>query len=420
MTMKKGFLPKLQQLSIELAHAYGTDKQIEGFEAWLDCGRSQTKAAKKVGVALPTLHHRLTGLVDRIERQGWAPENNLTFPVAPTHQLVGNSIYINKDGEVGGQWIKSKPGDINDEEVRQAILDGIKDGLCDPVEPTRKPPESETYDDILTVFPMGDPHLGMYSWAAEAGEDFDTEIARKDLITATHRLVQCAPASQHALIINLGDFFHADNNENRTSRSGNALDVDTRMSRVWAIGISAMVECINACLKKHQHVTVRNEIGNHDDHASIMLSLALNETYRNEPRVTIDCSPAKFFYYLFGKCLIGTTHGDTVRLPKLPGIMACDQAQAWGRTVHRYWYTGHYHSSKVEEYPGVVVEQFRTLAAKDAWTHGAGYRAGRDMRCIVMHKEHGEIERHRVDITMLRAIHHEQAKVMPEGHNEED
>jgi hypothetical protein len=100
--------------------------------------------------------------------------------------------------------------------------------------------------------------------------------------------------------------------------------------------------------------------------------------------------------------LIGTTHGDTCKFPKLAGVMAADKPKAWGRTKHRYWYTGHFHSSKVEEYPGVLCEQFRTLAAKDAYTAGAGYRSGRDMRVIVLHKEFGETERHRVDVMQLK------------------
>ena len=54
-----------------------------------------------------------------------------------------------------------------------------------------------------------------------------------------------------------------------------------------------------------------------------------------------------------------------------------------------------------KEFSGLTWESFRTLAAKDAWAAGRGYRAGRDMLCIVHHREHGEIERHRVDIGMI-------------------
>jgi hypothetical protein len=82
-------------------------------------------------------------------------------------------------------------------------------------------------------------------------------------------------------------------------------------------------------------------------------------------------------------------------------IMAADEPEKWGETKHRYWYVGHVHHQDVKEYRGGVVEYFRTLAARDAWHAGQGYRAGRDMRLIVHHREFGEIERHRADIGML-------------------
>ncbi len=81
--------------------------------------------------------------------------------------------------------------------------------------------------------------------------------------------------------------------------------------------------------------------------------------------------------------------------------MACDRAEDWGQTKHRHWLCGHVHHSSVTEFPGVTVETFRTLAAADAYAAGHGYRAGRDMRAIVFHREHGEVERHRCDVGMI-------------------
>jgi hypothetical protein len=117
--------------------------------------------------------------------------------------------------------------------------------------------------------------------------------------------------------------------------------------------------------------------------------------------VTIDLDPNVFWYYKFGKVLIGATHGDTCKTDKLPAIMACDRSEDWGQTRFRYYYHGHIHHDSVKELPGCMVESFRTLAARDAWHSGAGYRSGRDMRCIVHHKDFGEIERHRCDVAML-------------------
>lgn len=85
------------------------------------------------------------------------------------------------------------------------------------------------------------------------------------------------------------------------------------------------------------------------------------------------------------------------------GIMAADQPKMWGDTKHRYWYVGHVHHVDKKEYPGGIVEYFRTLAAGDAWHNGQGYRSGRDMCLIVLYKTHGEVERHRCDVGMISA-----------------
>ena len=84
--------------------------------------------------------------------------------------------------------------------------------------------------------------------------------------------------------------------------------------------------------------------------------------------------------------------------------MSVDRAQDWGETRHRYWLTGHVHTRKVIEFPGVLWETFRVLSPNDAWATAAGYRSGRDMHCIVYHKEHGEISRTRFDVSMMQEV----------------
>jgi hypothetical protein len=248
---------------------------------------------------------------------------------------------------------------------------------------------------------MGDPHLGMFAWAQETGQNFDLKIAEANLVGAVDHLVGLAPPAEEALIINLGDFYHTDNQTNRTARSGHALDVDSRWSKVLGVGIRAMRRCIDAALKKHARVTVICEIGNHDDHSSVMLAHCLSQFYERDPRVTVDVSPAKFHWYRFGRNLIGTTHGDTAKPDRLPAVMACDRPKDWGETEHRYWYTGHVHHDSLKEYPGCIVETFRTLAPGDAWHRGQGYRSGQDMKCDVLHREFGRINRHVVGIRQL-------------------
>ena len=91
----------------------------------------------------------------------------------------------------------------------------------------------------------------------------------------------------------------------------------------------------------------------------------------------------------------------------LPLIMAGDRPEDWGKTIYRYFWTGHVHHSKVQpavssqDFTGCVVESFRVLPPNDAWAHQKGYRAYRDMKAVVFHEDYGEVARHTVNPRML-------------------
>jgi hypothetical protein len=315
------------------------------------------------------------------------------------YHLRGVSTLLDAEGAVKQTWVKT----VKTHEDPMAILDAFQIAVAQRdiavAKPVKAPKTVEK--DLLTTYYHGDAHVGMLSWAAETGEDFNLEIAERNIIAATNHLVDIAPPSEYALIINVGDFFHADNVEAKTARSGHSLDVDSRWAKVLRIGISILTQCIDKTLTKHKYVKLICSQGNHDPHSSIMLSTCLAHHYRNEPRVTIETSPSKFHWHEFGKNLFGITHGDMAKPSDLPGIMAHDKAEAWGRTKYRFWFCGHIHHTQVKEYPGVLIESFRTLAARDAWHAASGYRAGRSMISDVFHVERGRILRHEVGIESL-------------------
>ena len=161
-----------------------------------------------------------------------------------------------------------------------------------------------------------------------------------------------------------------------------------------------MTHCIDRCLEKHQNVEVVNAVGNHDDQTAYALSIILAEHYRLEPRVEIDTTYNKFYFREFGANLIGVNHG-MLKPEVLYRVMASDRPEAWGRTKYRCWHVGHIHHTQVKEIDGVIVESFRSLKSKDAYETEHGYRAGRDMKAILYHIDHGEIERHTCNITQL-------------------
>jgi len=134
------------------------------------------------------------------------------------------------------------------------------------------------------------------------------------------------------------------------------------------------------------------------------LAIMLSEAFSDEPRVIIHDEPTRRFYLRHGKVLIGVTHGDRTKDRDLPGIMATERSEDWGLTKHRYYYRGHHHHDERLEFNGCIVEQFRTLAAGDAYAVNSGWLSGRDMKLIVHHAEYGEVARTTCSIDLLRDL----------------
>jgi len=379
---------------------YATESQKRYIDAVNKAG-SMRQASRDLGVNYGSVHQAIHSVKNVAALRGYSPEHMNTHAAAPGFKVKGHSTLVNKaTGEPILQWIKTTA----DSEAQEATIREFIAHLAQDVKGLAPltPPPALTVGDLLCVYPMGDPHFGMYAWWQEAGEDFDLSIAERLTCGAIDRLVASAPASETALLLNLGDMFHADNQQN-TSKSGHQLDVDGRWAKVQQVGLRAMIHCIRRLLEKHQRVIVRINKGNHDGHSSYALALMIDAYFHDEPRVEVDLSPSVMWYYQFGRVLLASTHGDTIKGPDMLSIMAADKPEEWGSTDHRYVYVGHVHHQDVKEYRGGVVEYFRTLAARDAWHDGQGYRAGRDMRLVVHHRKFGEVERHRCDVAMLDA-----------------
>ncbi len=319
----------------------------------------------------------------------------------PGYRIKGESVLLDGDGKVSAKWIKTSTDDVDRDAQLRAAVATIADDWPSLAPVVDIPLDLD--EDLLAVYPMGDPHLGMFSWRMETGQDFDLTIAENNLMMAVDHLVAGAPWAKQALILNLGDFFHTDSNAGTTT-AGTKQDTDTRWAKVLSVGVRVMRRLIDQALTKHETVHVYCLIGNHDSHTSIMLSLCLAQYYENEPRVLVDTSPDQFRKFRFGQNLIGMTHGDTLKADKLPSVMACDWAKDWGETTERIWYCGHVHHDTMKEYPGVCVETFRTLAPRDKWHHASGYRSGQDMKCDVFHARWGRVSRNTVGILQVQAL----------------
>lgn len=316
--------------------------------------------------------------------------------------LAATSTLYDEQGNIRLQWIKTKEDKERYVQKIREMVDAFKKEL--PKAKKTKALRKDYNQKLMTFYPMGDPHFGMYAWAAETGdEDFNVERARADLCGAVEYLVSQGPNCEKCAIINLGDFFHYDT-PHATTTKGTPQDTDTRIAHVIQSGVAALRKAIETALEKHKLVEVVCSQGNHDEVLSLALAVMLSHIYEKEPRVKVHDAPTKRHYIRHGKCLVGITHGDKTKATDLPLIMATEMPEDWGETTHRYYYRGHEHHSKIIEYNGCEVETFRTLAPGDAWTKSKGYLSKRDMRAIVLHEDYGEVSRFTSSISLLRDL----------------
>lgn len=378
---------------------YGTDRQKELFEA-IEVHGGAAAAARALGVCKSYVARAMVALQRKAAREGYAP-GHFVHGVAPGYAMGKVTVQRNHAGEVERTWERQSPDADARWQAILAHLDGAKDELprADPV-----PAPKDCDADLLTLYPFGDPHAGLYAWEEETGEAFDLVEFERLSLQAADRAVESAPPSAVAIFNDKGDSTHADNSKNRTPRSGHELDVHGRHGEVMRVSVRVKRYQIARMLQKHSQVIVRVDPGNHDPETALHLALILEALYESEPRVQVITSPSKYWYYLFGSVLIGTCHGDGAKGKDLPLLMATDVPQMWGAADFRVWIAGHVHHRDVKEYNGCDVEYVRTLAAPDAYTHGAGYRSKRDLQAITYHRLDGEVERHTSSLKRIRRL----------------
>ena len=380
----------------DLKPDWATDVEWRAAEAVREHG-SVRKAAEALGSGKSSVQEAADRYYKKAARLGHAP-GHFDDGVAPGY-LMGKVTVQRGPGGVERVWERQSPDAEAQAErllaIRAALLEGLQ-----PLKPLAAPQHAD--EDLLTVYPQGDPHAGLYSWKDETGQTFDLVEFERVTKGTIDRLVASAPPSAHALYIDLGDTLHADNNASRT-KSGHHLDTHGRHAEVVRVNIRCKRHHIARMLEKHLHVTVRINPGNHDGITAIMLAEMLALLYENEPRITVTTSPNPYWFFGFGNNLIGTTHGDGAKGANLPLLMAVDAPDLWQASQHghRVWFVGHVHHKDIKDHPGVTVEYVRTLAAPDIWSHGAGYRSKRSMEAVTFHREDGEDERHTCNMAKL-------------------
>lgn len=324
------------------------------------------------------------------------------YEVPPGYLVKGESALTDSQGNLVLRWVKTKQ---NAEQLSSLVRD-LQEAFAkhEGTAPVLPAPE-QVSEELLTIYPVPDLHMGMYAWGPECGDDYDTEIATRNAIQAISKLVGRSAPSRDAVLLIKGDFFHQNDQSNATPLHKHRLDVDGRWDRVYLQGCQLLLTLVDLILQKHERLEFVVIPGNHDEDAARVLRVSMMLHYQNHPRVWVYDRPGYFWYRRFGSTLLGAQHGHTMRDPKDMALtMAADCAEDWGKSRFRQIFTGHIHHERSREITGQVRwESFQTPAPNDAYSRGGGYRSGRSLSSITIHTENGEVGRNREPIGITTA-----------------
>lgn len=356
-----------------------------------------------------TVHVNAAGdLLDRYDKSRLARASAEAFVSVPeTWHTTKITNHTDAAGRIDGQYTTFRPDAEAREREFWAACERRAEAFAGKAGRMPRPRSAKgEAEDRLVVIPIGDPHIGMLAWAPETGENFDLKIADRELRAALLGLIADAPEAGECIIGEIGDCFHAQDNNARTPASGHPLDTDGRFPKVFDVALALFIAAIDAAQTKYRKVRFRAVRGNHDPDAAFMIAAVLRAWYRDVPDVTIENALPWYQYDVFGATLIGWHHGHGAKAEQLAGIMARDRRQDWGATTEGWWITGHiHHRTKVYiEQFGVTVETLGILPPADAWHAMKGYAAKRMIEAITLHREFGEIGRVGMPISKIRAM----------------
>lgn len=128
----------------------------------------RAEAARRLGTSPQTIF----AAIDRLKAKG------VEVPESTYDGTLGTSTLFGPDGEVKLQWVKQSHDGRSPEQWAEAVREAFAG--TDPVKPISAPRTG--LKDLLTVYPVGDHHVGLYAWGAEAGEDYDIKTAERLLV----------------------------------------------------------------------------------------------------------------------------------------------------------------------------------------------------------------------------------------------
>lgn len=369
-----------------------TDEQLR---EELNAGTKIIDIARKYGISDRVIRIRKA----KLAKKGVGHGRDVSHLVPDGYKIKGTSSLVDEFGNTKLQWVKTDTDAERQVELMKAVIEGMKSEIT-PVAPV-KAVRAKRDDKLLNLYTVSDFHLGMLAWADESGDDWDMKIAEDLFSRWFDAAFQKAPDAGTGVINLLGDLAHFDSLDAVTPASGHVLDADTRYQKLVRYMIRMVRRVVDMALVKHKNVRFLIVQGNHDESGMIWLAEMFSTLYDNEPRVFVDTSPDVYKMVQHGKTTLFFHHGHKARFDAIEPVMIAKFRKAFGESVYSYAHVGHLHHQKIVESRNMIVEQHRTLAAKDAYASRGGWMSGRSANVITYSAEYGEVARLTISPEML-------------------
>jgi len=380
----------------ELLRFARNDRQVEVIQAVIDHG-SNNKAAKVLGCGRRTVDTMLKRLEAKAASKAVAPHKSVNRETMEGFEAKRVSTAYKEDGTVALQWVIQEPEKRSMKQKLDAMLEGMKDDLTEFKKPVKAPKKNNA--DYLAMYMIGDHHYGMLadSETKVDDDDWDVKIATKILVESTDRLANRVGNAEVGVLLNVGDFFHADSSANTTTK-GTPVDVDTRIGKTFKLAGRLFQVLIDKMLETHKEVVVINVRGNHDSDMACHLSSCLELLYSKEKRVNVLQNYSKFIHYQWHNNLFVFHHGDRMKHEQILQVVIKNLDDQWSQSKNRYCHLGHIHHHTAREVGSMHFEHWGSLTATDQWHSDSGYGAERSMTAVVYHKDHGEDSRVKIKV----------------------
>ena len=293
-------------------------------------------------------------------------------------------------------FIKNKEGVISFDEMRAKFITEMSE--YSPA--YKKVKRKDITDKHLLVIDIADLHIGKLADKSETGDSYNSDIGVKRALEGVNGILSKAkgfPIDKILFIIG-NDVLHIDN-ANKSTSAGTTQDVDGMWYKNYEIARDLYIKIIEMLVNVADVHVVHNP-SNHDYISGFMLADSVYCWFRNHKNVSFDVSNAHRKYFIYGKNLIGSSHGDGAKMADMPLLMANEAPLQWANTFYRYIYLHHIHHKDVtkfksgKDYQGVTVEYLRSPSGTDSWHHRNGYQhAPKAIEAFIHNKQFGQCAR---------------------------